>query len=106
MEQQKSYCLDVFIEGEEKLRENLIDFLKKVRKDFDVTKGQCGNWKSMRSLRILTPQAKQLTFYMLKNIGGAEDYSYDEFYSKDKAEGSPFWDPDKNKPFDFVDSEP
>lgn len=105
---QESYCLDVFFDGGEILRENLIELLKKERKnfDFDVSKGQCGNWEEVPLLRILTPHAKTLTEYILRNIKGSEDYSYDEYYAKEKAENSKFWDKEKNKnkPFDFIES--
>jgi hypothetical protein len=104
MAQQESYCLDVFMEGDEILRENLLDFLKKEKSDFGITCGQFGMWGTMRTFRVLTPQAKALTFHIIRTIKGAEDYSYDEYYSQKKAENSMFWDPDKNKQFEIIES--
>ena len=94
-----SYCLDVFIDGEEILRENLIDFLSNTHGDFDLSLAQCGNWGDNLSLRILTGGANKLLAHILRNVDGAVHYSYDEYYAKNKANSSVFWDPDKHKPF-------
>lgn len=104
MAQQGSYCLDVFIDGEEILREELLDFLKKEKMKFEITKGQYGMWGDIRVLRVLTPQAKALADHISKTIKDACDYSYDDYDSQKKAENSQFWNPGNNNPFDIVKS--
>ena len=99
MVERKSYCLDVFIDGQEVFRQNLIDFLRSIHRDFDLNIAQCGNWGGSLSLRILTGEASKLLAHILRNVDGAVHYSYDEHYTKDQAEKSVFWDSGKHKPF-------
>lgn len=100
MSERITYCLDIFIENGQKLRDELVIFLKNIKGGaIAFTELQFGEWTVMKSIRIRTLQAEELRDYIIQNLSGSENYSYDVFFSKEKAENSWFWDPDNNKPF-------
>ncbi|GEM_PF-3434831 len=99
MNQQPSYCLDVFVGRDEHYREELLSFLQgSAATGYDITTVQRGRMGEEKSLRILTPKAHELGHYIIAGVRTGDDHDYEVHDSEIDAQRSMRFMPDYNNP--------
>jgi hypothetical protein len=98
MDPKPSFCLDVFTGHGEHYREELLAFLHETGEPFAITTVQRGRMGEVKSLRILTPKAKELYQHIHDGTRTGDDNDYEVHDCEIDAQRSMRYMPDYNNP--------